>query len=144
MRRSDGTRPGHAAHFALWGRPHLLERSLPWYQWILPVAQATASRQGYRWGWDYQVLAMCAALLGNPTGAVDGLLLLMPRNAYLPNGHNMQVPSFLPLYLPGNSGLLLAVALMVANWDGGPARSAPGFPDDGTWVVQAEGLTRLP
>src|SRR5213592_1822731 len=32
----------HAAHFALWGRPHLLKRSLPWYQRILPMAQATA------------------------------------------------------------------------------------------------------
>src|SRR5438093_4505743 len=42
----------HAAHFVLWGRPHLFERSLPWYQKILPVAQATARRQRYggaRW-----------------------------------------------------------------------------------------------
>jgi hypothetical protein len=38
----------HAAHFVLWGRAHLLERSLPCYQRILPVAQATARRQGYR------------------------------------------------------------------------------------------------
>ena len=38
----------HAAHFALWGRSAMLERSLPWYQRILPVARANAQRQGYR------------------------------------------------------------------------------------------------
>jgi hypothetical protein len=96
------------------------------------------------WGWDYPVLAMCAARLGDPSGAVDGLLLPMPKNTYLPNGHNLQIPSFLSLYLPGNGGLLSAVALMAAGWDGAPARPAPGFPDDGTWVVLVEGLTPLP
>lgn len=42
----------HAAHFALWGNSELLERSLPWYQRILPKAQAIAREQGYegaRW-----------------------------------------------------------------------------------------------
>jgi hypothetical protein len=42
----------HAAHFALWGRTPLLERSLPWYQSILPAARAKAQQQGYagvRW-----------------------------------------------------------------------------------------------
>jgi len=38
----------HAAHFALWDRLPLLERSLPWYEHILPLAQETAARQGYR------------------------------------------------------------------------------------------------
>jgi hypothetical protein len=38
----------HAAHFALWNRTAMLERSLPWYSKILPVARATARRQGYR------------------------------------------------------------------------------------------------
>ena len=87
---------------------------------------------------------MCAARLEDPSGAVDGLLLPMPKNTYLQNGHNLQIPSFLPLYLPGNGGLLSAVALLAAGWDGAPARPAPGFPDDGTWVVQAEGLVPLP
>jgi len=32
----------HAAHFALWGRPDLLERSLDWYRRILPAARETA------------------------------------------------------------------------------------------------------
>ncbi|MBZ3905491.1 hypothetical protein [Streptomyces griseiscabiei] len=42
----------HAAHFATWGRPELLERSLDWYLSILPEARATARRQRYdgaRW-----------------------------------------------------------------------------------------------
>ena len=42
----------HAAHFAAWGRIELLERSLDFYHRIMPVAKATAVRQGYdgvRW-----------------------------------------------------------------------------------------------
>jgi len=42
----------HAAHFALWNRLPLIERSLPYYEAILPKAKATAARQGYtgaRW-----------------------------------------------------------------------------------------------
>jgi hypothetical protein len=42
----------HAAHFATWGRPELLERSLHWYVSTLGSAKATAARQGYpgaRW-----------------------------------------------------------------------------------------------
>ena len=38
----------HAVHFALWDRLPLLERSLPWYQSILPQAKAIAALQGYR------------------------------------------------------------------------------------------------
>jgi len=42
----------HAAHFALWGRTPLLERSLSWYSAILPSALEKARQQGYagaRW-----------------------------------------------------------------------------------------------
>jgi len=38
----------HAAHFPLWGRAHLLERSLDWYRRILPEARRKATEQGYR------------------------------------------------------------------------------------------------
>ncbi len=38
----------HAAHFALWGRAALLERSLPFYQRILPAAKARAYGQGFQ------------------------------------------------------------------------------------------------
>src|SRR5262249_8928008 len=42
----------HAAHFSLWNRLPLLEKSPGYYQAILPRAQATAPRQGFsgaRW-----------------------------------------------------------------------------------------------
>ena len=38
----------HAAHFAVWGRPELLERSLRWYLTVLDEARETARIQGYR------------------------------------------------------------------------------------------------
>lgn len=38
----------HAAHFAAWNRLPLMEKSLGWYQKILPLAQQNATRQGYR------------------------------------------------------------------------------------------------
>lgn len=38
----------HAAHFALWDRAHMLERSLWWYQSILPKARALAAEQEYK------------------------------------------------------------------------------------------------
>src|SRR5690606_32119606 len=36
----------HAMHFAVWGRPRLLERSLGWYRSSLETARATAAGQG--------------------------------------------------------------------------------------------------
>lgn len=91
------------------------------------------------WGWDYPVIAMCAARLGRPETAVDALLADQHKNEVLPNGHNRQTAS-LPLYLPGNGGLLAAVALMGGGWEDGPERAAPGFPAD--WLVEVEGLLR--
>ncbi|WP_163538650.1 glycoside hydrolase family 65 [Gracilibacillus sp. YIM 98692] len=38
----------HAAHFPLWGRAHLLERSMDWYVSILPKAIKLAESQGYQ------------------------------------------------------------------------------------------------
>lgn len=92
------------------------------------------------WGWDYPALAMTATRLGDPQAAVDALLMDLPKNTSLPNGHNRQT-DHLPLYLPGNGGLLAAVALMVAGWDGAE-RETPGFPDG--WTVRHEGFAALP
>lgn len=94
------------------------------------------------WGWDYPVLAMTAARLGQPERAVDALFLDTPKNRYLANGHNYQRAN-LPLYLPGNGGLLYTVAMMAAGWDGAPKRPAPGFPTQG-WTVKHEGLRAAP
>ncbi len=96
---------------------------------------------GSTWGWDYPVMAMTAARLEDPEAAVNALLLDAGKNTVLPNGHNRQTDS-LPLYLPGNGGLLAAAALMAAGWDNGPDRNAPGFPSD--WTVRWEGLVAAP
>ncbi|MBN1518329.1 glycoside hydrolase family 65, partial [Candidatus Sumerlaeota bacterium] len=95
------------------------------------------------WGWDYPMLAMSAARTGLPELAVDALFIDSPKNRYGPNGHNYQREN-LPLYLPGNGGLLTAVAMMAAGWDGAPDVHAPGFPKNGRWIVKWEGLKRMP
>lgn len=95
------------------------------------------------WGWDYPALAMTATRLHEPGTAIDTLLLDSRKNVYLRNGHNRQTDS-LPLYLPGNGGLLAALALMVAGWDGDGGVPCPGFPRDGTWTVRHEGFVRSP
>ncbi len=95
------------------------------------------------WGWDYPMIAMTAARLGEPGIAVDILLKDVTKNTYLLNGHNYQ-SSRLPLYLPGNGGLLTAVAMMAAGWDGAPDKPAPGFPGNGQWVVKWEHLKPMP
>lgn len=43
--------PWHSAHFALWGRPQLLEKSLGWYVGFLPKAKARAQEQGLKGAW---------------------------------------------------------------------------------------------
>lgn len=93
----------------------------------------------HTWGWDYPLIAMTAARTGEPEIAVDALLMDVQKNTYLTNGHNYQ-DSRLTVYLPGNGGLLTAVAMMAAGWESGPDTKAPGFPKDDSWVVRWEGL----
>ena len=95
------------------------------------------------WGWDYPLVAMTAARVGRPDIAIDVLLKDVPKNTFLNNGHNWQLDR-LPLYLPGNGGLLTAVAMMAAGWDGAPDGHAPGFPQMGDWNVEFEGLHQMP
>lgn len=95
------------------------------------------------WGWDYPMTAMNAARLGLPEKAIDALFMDVQKNTYLVNGHNYQ-DDRLRIYLPGNGGLLTAVAMMAAGWDGAPDRHAPGFPDNGQWKVRWEGLHKMP
>ena len=95
------------------------------------------------WGWDYPMLAMTAARLGEPERAIDALLLDTPKNHYGLNGHVYQRPG-LTIYLPANGGLLYAAALMAAGWDGAPKKNAPGFPANGQWNVCWENLSVAP
>lgn len=97
---------------------------------------------GKTWGWDYPMTAMNATRLGEPEKAVGALLMEKRTNTYLPNGHNYQ-DGRLRCYLPGNGGLLTAIALMCAGWDGCEVKN-PGFPKDGTWDVRWEGLKPMP
>lgn len=93
------------------------------------------------WGWDYPMVAMNATRLGNPERAIDALLMDKRTNTYLPNGHNYQ-DARLRCYLPGNGGLLTAIALMCAGWDG-CTENNPGFPKNGKWKVRWEGLEKM-
>jgi len=95
------------------------------------------------WGWDYPLVAMTAARVGKPETAIDALLMDVQKNRYLNNGHNYQ-DERLPIYLPGNGGLLTAIAMMCAGWDGALDVYAPGFPKNGDWIVKYEGLNSLP
>ena len=94
---------------------------------------------------------MAAARVGEPQIAVEALLKdAGKKNRYDQRGVNMGGPC---PYLPGNGGLLYAVAMMSAGWDppapgsyggtgGAPTNHAPGIPKDGQWVVRLEGLQR--
>ena len=93
------------------------------------------------WGWDYPMMAMGAARMGEPENAVGALLMKQQKNTYLVSGHNYQ-DGRLRLYLPGNGGYLMAVAMMCAGWDGS-IHPNPGFPQDGNWDVKWEGLKPL-
>ncbi|NIJ19057.1 hypothetical protein FHS95_000726 [Sphingomonas naasensis] len=119
------------------------------------------------WGWDFPVVAMTAARLGDRERAIDWLFRDFPNNRWGVNGMTPRVhleeerqlvgpaaagagagpdgPGFAraaETYFPSNGSLLLAVGMMTAGWDGstGPA---PGFPREG-WKVRAEGIRPLP
>jgi len=94
------------------------------------------------WGWDFPLAAMTATRLGMPEKALDALFMDVEKNTYLVNGHNYQ-DKRLRLYLPGNGGLLAAVAMMCAGYDGCKTE-LPGFPKDGSWKVKWENLSKMP
>ena len=95
------------------------------------------------WGWDYGMIAMTAARLGDQETALKTLLIDTQKNTYLPNGHNYQTADRLRIYLPGNGALLTTVAMMCAGWDGCNEPLNPGFPKDGKWNIRWEGLQRM-
>lgn len=93
------------------------------------------------WGWDFPMMAMAAARHNEPAIAVDALLYDAPTNQFLLNGCATGGPY---PYFPANGGLLYAVAMMAGGWDGAAHRNAPGFPDNGDWVVRWENLNPAP
>jgi len=94
------------------------------------------------WGWDFPLTAMAATRLHMPDKAVDALLMPVRTNTYLANGHNFQ-DERLTIYLPGNGGLLSAIAMMCTGADADNSIN-PGFPNDGAWKVKWEGLQKMP
>ncbi len=84
------------------------------------------------WGWDFPMLAMSAAAIGRNEQAMDFLMMDAPKNRYLTNGHNYQ-DARLAIYLPGNGGLLTAVARMCLS---------DQFPHNGKWKVRWEKLNK--
>ncbi|GGF43338.1 hypothetical protein GCM10010922_18500 [Microbacterium sorbitolivorans] len=86
------------------------------------------------WGWDYPLMAMTASRLGEPGWAIDALMRDAAKNEVAASGHNHQNDS-LPLYLPGNGGLLAAIAVMAAQH----RETGDGFPPG--WSIAQEGFT---
>ncbi|OCL13747.1 hypothetical protein AOQ84DRAFT_385184 [Glonium stellatum] len=87
----------------------------------------------YSYGWDFPLLAMTAARLGDTQKAIDWLL--DPNFEFddvgMPIG-GARVPT---PYLPGSSSLLLTVGMMAGGWDGDEGLH---FPDE--WDIEAEGF----
>ena len=124
------------------------------------------------WGWDFPMMAMTAARLGQPDKAIDWLFADLKNNQWGVTGMTPRVhldahaEGLVPVsagaggvamavnpdgpgygraaetYFPSNGSLLMAVGLMAAGWDGSTGH-APGFPKDG-WTVRVEGLTPAP
>ena len=124
------------------------------------------------WGWDFPMMAMTAARLGEPDKAVNWLFADLKNNQWGVTGMTPRVhldehaDELVPVsagaggvtmavnpdgpgyrraaetYFPSNGSLLMAVGLMAAGWDGSSGH-APGFPKEG-WTVRVEGLTPAP
>jgi hypothetical protein len=124
------------------------------------------------WGWDFPMIAMTAARLGERERAVDWLFADRRNNQWGPTGMTPRVhveahaaelvpksagaggvalaanpdgPGYsraAETYFPSNGALLLAVGMMAGGWDGASG-PAPGFPAKG-WRVRSEGLAPTP
>lgn len=94
------------------------------------------------WGWDFGVLAMNAARLGEPLRAIDFLLsehFAFDDVGLATGGSRVPFP-----YMPSNGSLLYAAAFMAAGWTDSPSGlHAPGYPrfEEG-WCVRWENLKK--
>ena len=113
------------------GMQKTLDRAAQYYDWTRGS-----------WSWNYPSLAMNATRLLRPDIALRAITMDDRSDLLLPGGNNYRTER-LRMYLPGNGGLLLAVGMMCAGWDGCTVRN-PGFPRDGSWDVRWEGLQPLP
>ena len=96
------------------------------------------------WGWDFALLAMSEIRLGNYEKAMDLLLMDSPKNCYVTSGNNAQLlRNDLPLYLPGNGSLLLAIAMLTAGF-GLNTNVASCLSETGKWSIEYENILPLP
>ena len=95
------------------------------------------------WGWDYPLWGFAMMRLGWRSDAVvDMLLRNETKNLYFANGHDYETNE-LPCYLPGNGGLLSAVAMMAGGFlDGEGKERSVGFPE--SWGARSEGFKSYP
>ena len=94
------------------------------------------------WGWDFPLVAMCAARLGHREQVVD--MLLHASQKFVFDGHGFVGGGNPYPYIPSNGGLLYAVAMMTAGWDGDNNVPEPGWPNDGSWIIKWEGFKKAP
>ncbi len=94
------------------------------------------------WGWDFALMAMTETRLQRAQNAVNVLLKDTAKNSYVVSGNNAQRSrSDLPLYLPGNGALLLALAVMTAGYEDSLC-DCPGFPKESGWKVTYEKIQK--
>jgi len=99
-----------------------------------------------RWvSWALGMSAMTYARLGEAETATTIVTNTEKTARFMPSGHVRRPaePEGCVAYLPVNASFLEAVALMAAGWDTSEG-DAPGFPKDGSWVVEWEGLQKMP
>ncbi|KAF2648613.1 hypothetical protein K491DRAFT_698789 [Lophiostoma macrostomum CBS 122681] len=89
----------------------------------------------YSYGWDFPLLAMTAARVGDAERAVSWLL--GPDFAFDGLGMPVGGARVATPYFPASAGLLTAVGMMTGGWDGSEGMVWP----EG-WVVEGEGFAR--
>lgn len=89
----------------------------------------------YSYGWDFPLLAMTEARLGDSERAVHWLL--DPSNEFDEIGMPVGGTRVSTPYFPASAGLLLAVGMMAGGWD---RFEGPIFPTE--WDVAVEGFSK--
>jgi hypothetical protein len=135
-----GTSPEHLLAFGMLPDSRVIDQA---------KMQKTLVRAVENWDWEhlpsawnFPSLAMNATRLLQPEVALRAITVNNRSEMLLPSGNNYR-DQRLRTYLPGNGGLLLAISMMCAGWDGCPVEN-PGFPKDGKWNVRWEGLYPMP